>query len=70
MWCRYIAEQLQQGEFNRKLVEDTALMYERVYEARSTALAEKAAVASQVMAESKILLEQVRPSVMYYAFMQ
>ena len=56
----YIVEKVTQGELNRKLVTDTAQLYERVYEARTNNAAEKAAVASQVMAESRLLLDEVR----------
>ena len=43
---------------NRKLVEDTAELYERVYEARNKATGAKAAEAKKVTAESKKLLEE------------
>eukprot|EP00729_Bicosta_minor_P012003 gene12003-30736_t len=54
----YIADKVKLGEMNRKLVEDTAELYERVYEARNKATGAKAAEAKKVTAESKKLLEE------------
>ena len=54
----YIADKVKLGEMNRKLVEDTAELYERVYEAKVKATGEKAADAKAVAAQSKRLLEE------------
>ena len=54
----YIAEKVKLGELNRKLVEDTAELYERVYNARLASNASAAAVGRRVSAESKKLLEE------------
>jgi len=54
----YIADKVKLGEINRKLVEDTAELYERVYEAKVKAAGEKSAEAKAVAAESKKLLEE------------
>jgi hypothetical protein len=54
----YIAEQIKLGQMNRRLVEDTAELYERVYDARLASNAQNAAEGRKVAAESKKLLEE------------
>jgi len=57
---RYLAEKAKQGQANRQIVEDTAQLYERVYEARVTKNTQNLAAAHEVQNESRTLLEEAK----------
>jgi len=57
---KYLAEKAKQGQANRQIVEDTAQLYERVYEARVTKNSQNLAAAQQVQNESRSLLEDAK----------
>eukprot|EP00040_Diaphanoeca_grandis_P020479 m.108922 g.108922 ORF g.108922 m.108922 type:complete len:601 (+) comp27916_c0_seq1:231-2033(+) len=56
LMARYIAEKVEQGEINRRLVKDTALLYARVKKAQEKAALARAEIKKKVESESKALL--------------
>ena len=57
---KYLAEQVKQGEMNRTIVENTAQLYERVYQARQDKSTQNLREAQKVSQESRSLLEDAK----------